>query len=185
MAQALRRIAAAGALAAAVAACAADIDKARKIQPTGGDFNSWLAKDYRDLAVYKEDGVRDYDDSKLFAKKALDALAGKAVPPENPNSRNIADPGVRTQLQAAHSRLTSALMAGAAAKAPVAAARAQVSLDCWIDEEETGWMHHIQACRDTFVTSMSRVDEANRPARPPEGSAGVDRVPLEAPVHLE
>ena len=79
MAQALRRIAAACALAAAVAACAADIDKARKIQPTGGDFNSWLAKDYRDLAVYKEDGVHDYDDSKLFAKKALDALAGKAA----------------------------------------------------------------------------------------------------------
>jgi hypothetical protein len=166
-------------VAAALAACTADIDKARKIRPAGADFNSQLAKDYRDLAVYKEDGVRDYDDSKLFARTALDALAGKAVAPEDPNAHRIRDPAARTQLQAAHSRLTAALMAGAASKAPTAAARAQVSLDCWIEEEEAGWMHHIQACRDGFVTAMSRVEEAARPTRPTEGSAGVDRVPLE------
>lgn len=177
---------AAGVVVALVAACSGPLDRAQRLDASGRDFNSRLAFDYRDYAIYEAEAMKNDDRARLFARKALDASAGKAVPPEDPNARKIKNPEARIELQAAHSRLTSALMGGAAAKAPAAAARAQVSFDCWVAQQETGWLAHIQGCRDGFTTAISRVEDAARPARattaPPGSggsSSGVERVPLQ------
>ena len=57
-----------------------------------------------------------------------------------------------------------ALAAGAAAKAPADAARAQVSFDCWVEEQaENRQPRDIQACKSDFFAALSLADKAVAP----------------------
>jgi OOP family OmpA-OmpF porin len=142
-----------------------DVNQARKIGDAGEDFNSKLAKAYRDFALFEADQMVDWPDAVHFAKKANDARAGKPVAPENPSNWKIKEARDRQELQAGYSRIVNALAAGAATKAPAAAARAQVQFDCWVEQQEENWQYdHIAACKTGFQQAMAALDDAMRVA---------------------
>lgn len=84
-------------------------------------------------------------------------------------------------MQGTHERLFTALAAGAASKAPAAAARAQVQFDCWVEQQEENWQyHHIVACKTCFQQAMANTDDAMRVA----GAATAPQPPVsKAPVN--
>lgn len=149
-----------------------DIERARLAQPQTNDFQGRLVVEYRDLTRFEADEMRDWTDADYFAEKTLEAAAGKRIPPEPVGDWEIENAGQRRDLSQARSRLLSALADGAAVKAPGDAAVAQVSYDCWIEQQEEGWqIDHIQACRQQFEAAMERVDLAMRPAPQPTAAA--------------
>ena len=69
-----------------------------------------------------------------------------------------------TELTDARARLISALNRGAATKAPMEAANAQVMFDCWMQEQEENFQPpDIARCRDGFYAAIAAVEEALKP----------------------
>lgn len=137
-----------------------DMDRARQIEPSGSDFDSYLAREYRDFFLYEADLMYDWIDADYFAEKALQADARDSVQPENPADWDIDDEHM-AELVDARSDLVAALNAGAKEQAPEEAAIAQVKYDCWVEQQEEGHQPtHIAACRDDFRAAMARLERA-------------------------
>ena len=109
-------------------------------------------------------------------RKGMRVAKGETVAPERreDNDWRPAE-AVAGDIEAARQRLTSALDANATQRAPAAAAKAQVSFDCWLEEAddpifspENAWKREkIVSCRDDFNAAMAEVDRAMRPAPAP------------------
>jgi outer membrane protein OmpA-like peptidoglycan-associated protein len=131
-------------------------DTASATQPMGSDFNRNLYSGYMDLAA-AERSEYDWRDSGYFSSKALSAAQDQTVTPDSIASRDLPEESV-AELAGAHAQLTAALQGGAATRAPSDAAKAQVSFDCWIQEQEENhqpedWL----ACRESFNQAMARL----------------------------
>ena len=131
-------------------------DTASATQPMGSDFNKNLYSGYMDLAA-AERSEYDWRDSGYFSSKALSAAQDQTVTPDSIASRDLPEESV-AELAGAHAQLTAALQGGAATRAPSDAAKAQVSFDCWIQEQEENhqpedWL----ACRESFNQAMARL----------------------------
>jgi OOP family OmpA-OmpF porin len=124
-------------------------------------FNQALASDYADYAnTLHQDG--NYVDVDYFSRKGLAAAKGDRVPPED-QSRFLVPLEVpekfRSQLADGRGRLVRALDGGARESAPGAAARAQVSYDCWVNSMEDDWQAGAKgACRQQFDTAMNQLE---------------------------
>lgn len=134
-----------------------ELGTAQKTAPTGDAFSKALYKEY--IALSKDEyGEGDYEDSDVFAMRAIAAAGGKPTTPEAPNARpQPAKPG--KLITKAHPRLVKAL-AGAKAKAnPAAAARAQAMYECWAQEqEENNQQDHIDRCRVQFFIALAKIE---------------------------
>ena len=105
----------------------------------------------------------DFRDAGHFFDKGAAAAAGGAVAPDEIGSRMLPEDKVG-ELSAARQRLSDALGAGATAKIPSAAARAQVMFDCWMQEQEENHQpKHIEKCRADFEVAMKAVEAALKP----------------------
>ncbi len=147
-----------------------DLEALRAAEASGTPFQRALASGYLEFAN-SEAAQYDWIDSRHFARKGRAAAQGRAVSPENPADwRTPAE--ALTALSAAGDRLARAIAAGAARRAPRAAAAAQVNFDCWVEQLEENWQHDagasvtylgdprystIDACRGGFNTAMARV----------------------------
>jgi len=146
-----------------------ELGTAQKTTPTGDAFSSALYKEY--IALSKDEyGEGDYEDSDVFAMRAIAAAGGKPTAPEAPNARpQPAKPG--KAISAAHGRLVKAL-AGPGAKAnPADAARAQAMYECWTQEqEENNQPAHIDRCRIQFFIALAKIEgkPAAKPAPKPK-----------------
>ncbi len=135
---------------------------AAKAEPTGSAFNRQLYYGYIKLA----EGERveyDWADSRLFADKALAAAENQDVSPEALYDWSLPADNV-DEFKAARRDLVSLLERGARSKAPADAARAQVSFDCWIQEQEENHQpEDIAACRDGFYGAIAALEYALKP----------------------
>src|SRR5690606_19018317 len=68
-----------------------EMDEARELQPSGSDFDSYLAREYRDFFLFEADEMYDWTDADFFAGKALQAHARENVQPEDPADWDIDD----------------------------------------------------------------------------------------------
>jgi OOP family OmpA-OmpF porin len=149
----------------------------------GNDFHRQLAADYRGFSIYELDQMYDTADAGHFARKGLMALEGQSVQPENPASRDIEGAEQLRELQTARARLMNAFANDAAARVPGPAARAQVSYDCWVEQQEEGFQYSdIASCRNGFLRAMQVVEArtgeppvSQAPAQPAEPLAAVPR----------
>lgn len=142
----------------------------------GNDFHRQLAADYRGFSIYELDQMYDTADAGHFARKGLMALEGQSVQPENPASRDIEGAEQLRELQTARARLMNAFANDAAAKVPGPAARAQVSYDCWVEQQEEGFQYtDIGSCRNGFLRAMQVVE--GRTAEPPVAQAPAEPTP--------
>jgi len=132
--------------------------------PTGDAFSKALYKEYIALSQ-DEYNEGDYEDSDVFATRAIAAAGGKPTKPEAPNARpQPAKPG--KLIASAHGRLTKALAANATKTWPADAARAQAMYECWAQEqEENNQQDHIDRCRIQFFIALAKI-EKKAPAKP-------------------
>ena len=155
-----------GMAALSVVACAGtEKERAQQMVDSGSGYTAELSQGYLDVST-REYGEGDYRDSDRFARDSMSAAAGESVPPPDMGSWNI--PAEYTgEISAASQRLNSALSKGAASVAPADTAKAQVNLDCWMQEAEENWPWQEEDrafCRDNFNEAMAKVEAALAPA---------------------
>ncbi len=132
---------------------------ASKAEPTGSTFNRHLYDGYLKLSAGERDEY-DWSDSAYFADKALAAAGDEEVSPDALDDRRL--PGSTLgEITAARGQLASLLERGARSKAPADAAKAQVSFDCWVQEQEENHQpEDIAACRNAFYGAVGGVQTA-------------------------
>ncbi|WP_340119809.1 OmpA family protein [Pelagibius sp. 7325] len=141
-----------------LASCAGtELEKAEMSPSQGTAFERNLHDGYVKLAE-DEYNEGDYRDSDHFAMRALELSDGKNVQPEMIEARALpADK--KGELTDARLRLMTAMSEGASQHKPLTAAEAQVSFDCWMQEQEENFQPaDIAACRDRFMTAMAELE---------------------------
>lgn len=175
-----------GVLALGACASAKKVDEAATTNPAISELNRNLQEQYVALAT-SERSQGDKTSARHFSAKAKEASSGTAVGPDDIAARNAArrfrvtgEP--EKELADARSRLLANLNDPVAAKNPAAAAKAQTSFDCWLEQQQEGWQHDdIAACRKGFETAMGQLDAAKVAAVPPPKETS----PVERLVHFE
>jgi len=139
-------------------------EEAKMAAPKGSAFNRHLYDGYLKLAD-AERAEYDWRDGDWFSRKALAAADDQEVSPDGLYERNLPEASV-AELKAARNDLTELLGGGARRASPEQAAEAQVSFDCWAQEQEENIQpDDIAACRDRFEAALGKVKLAmGRPA---------------------
>ena len=151
-------------------------------------FSEELRKGYAELTKF-ERGEFDWIDAERFARKANAAAAGEKVLPEEIAAWSL-KPAKATEMGEARGRLMAALDGGARGRLPADAAEAQVSFDCWIEQEEEGWQTaDIKRCKDRFDGAMLKIQggvayvvyfDFDRAGLSPEAQRVIDKVLADA-----
>ncbi len=151
------KLAVAAAAMLGLSACAGfQVQNAKGLSPSGDAFSAALYKEYLVLAEM-EFAEGDYMDSDTFANRAIASANGNPPGPEELDARNI-PAAAKGELAEARRKLTEALAAGAGASKPDAAARAQASFDCWMQEQEENFQPaDIKWCKDRFNAAMAQL----------------------------
>ena len=166
----MRRIAnlTAAAVMLVLAGCTSNIQAIKSAPATGSPFTQGLAAGYRD---YTETEVSFYNwpNADYFARKGLKAAAGEVVSPEQ-----LADWDIpvdrQAELAAARQRLVSVLDGGARDAKPQLAAKAQVSFDCWVEEQDIAlgrWVDghddlhqaRMDACKNAMMVALDEIEK--------------------------
>lgn len=151
------------ATAALVGACGGlELQNAQTVAPKGDAFSKALYGEY--IALSKaEYGEGDYEDSDVFAMRAVAAAEGKPPAPEEVKSRHQSARGAKA-LGAGRDRLVKALAGGSAARMPAESAKAQAMYECWAQElEENLQQDHIDSCRIGFFIALAKLEAAPAP----------------------
>lgn len=171
----------------ALAACGAEIEQTRGLQPTGSEFDKALFQGYLVRAEH-ESGYGHVQSADAFAIKAQAAASGQSVEPFTPND-DAYPPGRVPEsdlsaMQAGRQALLDVFVKNAKTKAPKDAAVAQVNFDCWVEEQsyigtffEDDQPDHAKGCRDVFESALALAQEAVKPPPPPPAPK-----PVAAPV---
>ena len=161
------RLAAVAVLAAGLGAChGVELEGVQGLEPSGSKFNTELYAGYIKLSS-KEIAEYDYRDSDRFALKAAVAARGDDVMPTTLAERYLPE-DKKEELAKARARLFAMLVGSGRGKAPEAAARAQISFECWMQEQEEGHQpDDIAACRNAFYNAVITAEVALRPPVPP------------------
>jgi outer membrane protein OmpA-like peptidoglycan-associated protein len=130
----------------------------------GDQFAQSLHEFYLKLGD-RERAEYDWRDSDHFYEKALAAASGAKVEPDAVASRDIAADKV-DELAKARESLVAALGSGVE-RQPRAAALAQSSFDCWLEQQEEGHQAaDIKACKDDFGAAMKVLNFMPKAAAP-------------------
>ena len=127
--------------------------------PEGRGFPNYLAQGYKQLAKL-EDNQNDFRSAALFLARAAKVEVGEYVEPEALHHRNL-PPYAVSDLQYARQRLVAVFAKGAARAYPKISARAQVSFDCWMEQQEENLQpNDVAACRSEFEDAVFRLESA-------------------------
>lgn len=143
--------------AAFLSACAnMNIPGVREMADEGSAFDAALHQNYADLAQAEYEEA-DWTDARYFTNRSKTAAMGQDVGPQMIAERKLPE-GTSSEVEVARSDLVAALDAGGRDKAPSAAARAQSSFDCWLQElEENIQQEDIDNCRAAFYQALAIV----------------------------
>jgi outer membrane protein OmpA-like peptidoglycan-associated protein len=131
----------------------------REMEPQGPAFNRGLRSGYLD---YGDALYTDYDmvDFGHFAFKAVNSAKGENVLPDRVESRTLVSNDA-DELAAARARLMAGLGQGGRKKAPMSAAKAQTSFDCWLEmTEDHDPPEEIATCKGTYEEAMADLEHA-------------------------
>lgn len=135
--------------------------------PEGRGFANYLAQGYRHLAK-QEDNQHDFRSAALFLARSSQVELGERVEPEALHQRNLPPYAVSDMLYARH-RLVSAFANNAANRYPKISARAQVSFDCWMEQQEENLQpNDVAMCRRDFEDAMFRLETVLTPTAAPK-----------------
>ncbi len=127
--------------------------------PRGEKFDNHLSEGYSVMAKQAE-FERDFHSVDQFRHRAWVTRQGRMLAPEALDAREL--PGFAVgELTDARRWLMNALSNGAAEVFPWEAAQAQLSFDCWMEEQEENIQQtDIDECRDRFYTAMNVIHQA-------------------------
>lgn len=167
---------------------AQEIEALNQAEPVGSPFTKKLAEEYRVFANREHDNMFDYPDSLHFARKGLAAAAGELVMPEPLSNWNVSDEHI-PELAEARSRLMSAFDKGGREFSPETSAIAQVSFDCWVEQQEESFSSpDVESCKSQFKTAMQNLSASLASiAQPDVINTAVDMpaVPVETEIVYE
>jgi outer membrane protein OmpA-like peptidoglycan-associated protein len=174
----MRFLLASAGLALLVGCSGMELQNAEKTPSQGSEFNRNLQEGYLKLSE-DEYNEADYEDSDYFAMRSIESAKGGQVQPEMIAERNLPE-DKKGELTDARLRLMTAMAEGAADAKPLSAAEAQVSFDCWMQEQEENFQpEDIAACRERFVTAMAALEAK------PQMTAAPAPAPAPAPMMAE
>lgn len=139
------------ALAAIVTASCAqpEVDAAKSLDITGRDATAEAAREYKRLAYFESEVMKDRESASVYSKKAIEATHGKLPVPGI--TRKIDDQMTRAEVEAAYGQLAALMAVGADRVAPQATGQALARLDCWAEQAAEGnQAQHIALCRDGY-----------------------------------
>jgi len=171
-------------LAAVLGACnGMELEGVKDLEPQGSEFNQQLFAGYVGLSA-RELAEHDYGDSDRFAARAAVAARGDDVRPTAVDERLVAA-DKQEELSKARGRLMAALFGSAKGKAPAIAASAQISYECWLQEQEEGHQpDDIADCRNAFYGQVIAAEVAIRPAPPPPPEPEPEPEPVYATYYV-
>ncbi|WP_430473060.1 OmpA family protein [Thalassospira lucentensis] len=143
--------------AAFLSACAnMNIPGVRDMADEGSAFDAALHQNYANLAQAEYDEA-DWTDARYFTSRSKMAAMSQDTGPQMISERTLPE-GTTSEVEIARSDLMAALDAGGRDKAASAAARAQSSFDCWLQElEENIQQEDIDNCRSAFYQALAIV----------------------------
>jgi len=136
-----------------------DIDDVRNMAPQGSAFSQGLRDGYLELADSESSSEFFRSSYDHFIRKAVGSGKGLAIMPDMVSLRSLNDAQV-DELSAARARLMAGLDGNGRFKAPDAAARAQTSFDCWLENEGEGDIAGAAECKAAFEAAMAEVEQA-------------------------
>lgn len=138
-----------------------DVEELKERTIVGDSFNAQLAREYRELVNYEWNQMYDWYDAENHAAKANMAADGETPMPYVPANWGIESEANLNELEAARTRLVSALDNGGRTGYPGLAAEAQAKYDCWVEQQEEGHQPtHIAACKTDFWAAMGNLENA-------------------------
>lgn len=135
---------------------AQNMSAAQSLEATSDSYEDTLVRQYRSLAVFEHEQMRDDRDANRWAEKAVTAGRAGDVRPEDPQQWGVDDSDVTNE----YGRLSSAKTAEGIKYAPVSLAVAQTRFDCWVEQVDEGFQpDHIADCREAYMRAMDRVEQ--------------------------
>ena len=137
----------------ALGACASnwDIDGVAAMKGKGNAFSNALQTNYLDSARF-EKSEGNWASVQYFTDRARMSAEGMAPVPQDPKERGLEG---NAEVKAARDKLLAALATKAPTDAPDACAKAQVSLEHWMEQLEEGWQtQDIATYKGNFDKAM-------------------------------
>ena len=135
-------------------ACSAAYEQVKEIDiKNPKTFHQHLLHNYKENASFEADKMHDWNSAKLYSEKALRALDGENIYPEEVTYWKL--PLEKTKdIRSGYNSLLS-IYDVALIKDPKNLAKAISSLDCWAEQEEEKWQTwDINKCKNNFHTAM-------------------------------
>ena len=135
------------------------LEKAREVPVETDEYGKTLHGGYMELSE-SEFHKGDYVDSDRYAERAMAAARNDPAEPEQIAARELRAE-LLNDLASARRRVVVAKFRGAKGTAPVKLAEAQVSYECWMEEQEEDFQSDdIAACRDNFFVAIATVEDS-------------------------
>ena len=135
-------------------ACSAAYDQVKKIDiKNPNTFQQHLLNNYKINASFEAEKMHDWNSAKLYSEKALRALDGENIYPEEITYWKLPTK-IAKDISSSYNNLLS-IYDEAIIKNPKSLAKAISSLDCWAEQEEEKWQTwDIDKCKNDFHTAM-------------------------------
>ena len=148
-------------------ACSAAYEQIKEIDATNPKtFQQHLLYNYQQNASFEAEEMHDWNSAKLYSEKALRALDGETIYPEEISYWKIPSEKAKDIISGYNNLLS--IYDEAIFKDPKNLAKAISSLDCWAEQEEEKWQTwDIDKCKNDFHAAMHGIyniisDENNK-----------------------
>ena len=135
-------------------ACSAAYDQVKEMDiKNPNTFQQHLLNNYKINASFEAEKMHDWNSAKLYSEKALRALDGENIYPEEITYWKLPTK-IAQDISSSYYNLLS-IYDEAIIKNPKSLAKAISSLDCWAEQEEEKWQTwDIDKCKNDFHTAM-------------------------------
>ena len=135
-------------------ACSAAYDQVKEMDiKNPNTFQQHLLNNYKINASFEAEKMHDWNSAKLYSEKALRALDGENIYPEEITYWKLPTK-IAKDISSSYNNLLS-IYDEAIIKNPKSLAKAISSLDCWAEQEEEKWQTwDIDKCKNDFHKAM-------------------------------
>ncbi len=137
--------------------CSAAYEKVKELDTANPKtFKQYLLYNYQKNASFEAEEMHDWNSAKLYSEKALKALNGENIYPEQITNWNLSKEKA-TDISLGYNNLLS-VYDEAIIIDPKNLAKAITSLDCWAEQEEEKWQTwDIEKCKNDFHMAMHKI----------------------------
>lgn len=126
----------------------------RILETSGEGFGALLAQEYQNLAVLEDEFMNDPDAAAHYAAKAVEAVRGATVWPDNPTQFTF-PAAMADDLAARYNMVLDALEMLASEDNANLLALAQTRYDCWLERAAEGRDEaEVSICRDMVIKAL-------------------------------